>query len=62
MSFNPLEHAGIPLDEQLRDWRELDVEPIDPDHADPYTRYGRQGRARITATPVTGSKPAESRP
>jgi hypothetical protein len=38
MSFNPLEHAGIPLDEQLRDWRELDVEPIDPDHADPYTR------------------------
>jgi hypothetical protein len=38
MSFNPLEHAGIPLDEQLRDWRELNVEPIDPDHADPYTR------------------------
>lgn len=38
MSFNPLEHAGIPLDEQLRDWRELNVEPIDPDHTDPYTR------------------------
>jgi hypothetical protein len=38
MSFNPLEHDGIPLDEQLRDWRELNVEPIDPDHADPYTR------------------------
>lgn len=38
MSFNPLEHAGIPLDRQLRDWRELNVEPIDPDHADPYTR------------------------
>jgi hypothetical protein len=38
MPFNPLEHDGIPLDEQLRDWRELDVEPIDPDHADPYTR------------------------
>jgi hypothetical protein len=38
MSFDPLEHAGIPLDEQLRDWRELNVEPIDPDHADPYTR------------------------
>ncbi|MCD0445051.1 hypothetical protein LO763_15650 [Glycomyces sp. A-F 0318] len=38
MTFNPLEHRGIPLDRQLRNWRELDVEPIDPDHADPYTR------------------------
>ncbi|MGW5055306.1 hypothetical protein [Actinokineospora sp. NPDC004072] len=38
MSFNPLEHRGIPLDRQLRNWRELDVEPTDPDHADPYTR------------------------
>ena len=38
MSFNPLEHRGIPLDDQLRNWRELNVEPIDPDDADPYTR------------------------
>jgi hypothetical protein len=38
MSFNPLEHRGIPLDEQIRDWSELDVAPIDPDEADPYTR------------------------
>ncbi|GAA0248037.1 hypothetical protein GCM10010492_54730 [Saccharothrix mutabilis subsp. mutabilis] len=38
MTFNPLEHRGIPLDRQLRTWRELDVDPIDPDHADPYTR------------------------
>ena len=38
MSFNPLEQQGIPLDRQLRNWRELDVEPIDPDHCDPYTR------------------------
>jgi hypothetical protein len=38
MSFNPLEHKGIPLDRQLRNWRELNVEPIDPDGADPYTR------------------------
>ncbi|MCC3655584.1 hypothetical protein OG463_00780 [Streptomyces xinghaiensis] len=38
MSFNPLEQRGIPLDRQLRTWRELDVEPIDPDHTDPYTR------------------------
>jgi hypothetical protein len=33
-----LEHQGIPLDQQVRNWRELDVAPIDPDEADPYTR------------------------
>jgi hypothetical protein len=38
MGFNPLEHKGIPLDRQLRNWQELDVEPTDPDDADPYTR------------------------
>ncbi|MDT3397474.1 hypothetical protein RKE29_12575 [Streptomyces sp. B1866] len=38
MPFNPLEHRGIPMDRQLRTWRELDVPPIDPDHCDPYTR------------------------
>jgi hypothetical protein len=38
MTFNPLEHRGIPLDRQVRNWSELDVEPIDPDYADPYTR------------------------
>jgi hypothetical protein len=38
MTFNPLEHRGIPLDRQLRNWGELNVEPIDPDLADPYTR------------------------
>lgn len=36
--FNPLDHPGIPLDRQLRNWRELDVAPIDPEIADPYTR------------------------
>lgn len=36
--FNPLEQQGIPLDEQIRNWREMDVIPIDPDDADPYTR------------------------
>ncbi|HEV7896706.1 MAG TPA: hypothetical protein VGP31_02515 [Planosporangium sp.] len=36
--FNPLEHQGIPLDRQIRNWRELDVEPIDPELVDPYTR------------------------
>lgn len=38
MAFDPLQERGIPLDEQLRDWQELNVTPIDPDHADPYTR------------------------
>jgi hypothetical protein len=36
--FNPLEHTGLALDRQIRNWRELDVTPIDPDLADPYTR------------------------
>jgi hypothetical protein len=34
--FNPLEYNGIPLERQTRDWRELDVAPIDPESADPY--------------------------
>lgn len=38
MTFNPLEQQGIPLERQLRNWRELDVAPVDPDHADPYTK------------------------
>jgi hypothetical protein len=38
VTFNPLEHRGIALDRQLRNWRELNVEPTDPDRADPYTR------------------------
>ncbi|MBN6054309.1 hypothetical protein JYK22_20370 [Nonomuraea sp. RK-328] len=38
MTFNPLRERGIPLDKQLRNWRELNVTPIDPDHSDPYTR------------------------
>ncbi|GHJ32965.1 MULTISPECIES: hypothetical protein [Streptomyces] len=38
MPFNPLEQRGIPLDRQMRTWRELDVQPIDPDRCDPYTR------------------------
>jgi hypothetical protein len=37
MTFNPLEQTGIPLDQQLRNWRELDVLPVDPDLSDPYT-------------------------
>ncbi|MGC5662300.1 hypothetical protein ACN261_18170 [Micromonospora sp. WMMD723] len=36
--FNPLDHKGIALENQLRNWRELNVEPIDPEAVDPYTR------------------------
>ncbi|WP_214411517.1 hypothetical protein [Sphaerisporangium fuscum] len=38
MAFNPLEQQGIPLDQQLRNWRELNVPQLDPDHSDPYAR------------------------
>ncbi|TDC84046.1 hypothetical protein E1285_02795, partial [Actinomadura sp. 7K507] len=38
MAFNPLEHRGIPLDDQLRNWSQLDVAPVDPDTSDPYTK------------------------
>jgi len=37
MAFNPLEHRGVPLDQQLRNWSELNVEPYSKD-VDPYTR------------------------
>jgi hypothetical protein len=38
VTFNPLAEKGIPLGSQLRNWRELNVDPIDPEPADPYTR------------------------
>jgi hypothetical protein len=38
MPFNPLEQKGIPLEDQLRSWRELNVEPVDIVGGDPYTR------------------------
>jgi hypothetical protein len=38
VTFNPLEHKGIPIDRQLRNWREMNVAPLDPDAVDPYTR------------------------
>lgn len=38
MGFNPLDHQGIPLQDQLRPWRELNTAPIDPDLSDPYTK------------------------
>src|SRR5690606_32952866 len=38
VAFNPFDHRGIPLDEQLRNWDQLDVAPVDPDESDPYTK------------------------
>jgi hypothetical protein len=38
VGFNPLEQNGIPLDQQLRNWSELNVMPYDALHVDPYTR------------------------
>ena len=38
MTFNPLEQTGIPVAEQFRSWRELNVEPVDIEAGDPYTR------------------------
>jgi hypothetical protein len=38
VTFNPLTEKGIPLERQVRNWRELDVNPVDPDGTDPYTK------------------------
>jgi hypothetical protein len=38
VAFNPLEQKGIPVDDQLRSWSELNVVPYDKDDVDPYTR------------------------
>jgi len=38
MTFNPLNESGIPLDRQLRNWHELNIEPYDTRSVDPYTR------------------------
>ncbi|MEW6474635.1 MAG: hypothetical protein AB1679_20470 [Actinomycetota bacterium] len=38
MPFNPLEQQGIPLDQQLRNWSELTVEPYDKRTIHPYSR------------------------
>jgi hypothetical protein len=38
MSFNPLTERGIPLEKQLRNWSELNVEPYDKEAVHPFTR------------------------
>jgi rubrerythrin len=38
MTFNPLTEKGIPLEKQLRSWRELNVEPFNKKDVHPYTQ------------------------
>jgi hypothetical protein len=38
MPLNPLEEKGIPVDQQFRNWSELNVQPYDKSAVDPYTR------------------------
>jgi hypothetical protein len=38
MAMNPLEQAGIPPEQQLRSWSELNIQPYDKRTVDPYTR------------------------
>jgi len=36
--FNPLEEKGIPLEDQLRNWSELNIEPYNKNEVHPYSR------------------------
>jgi hypothetical protein len=38
MAFNPLDEQGLALEDQFRNWNDLNVEPFDKDKVDPYTR------------------------
>jgi len=38
MPFNPLEQSGIAVEEQFRNWNDLNTEPYDKFKVDPYTR------------------------
>ena len=38
MAFNPLQEKGIPIENQIRNWSELNVQPFDKHEVDPYTR------------------------
>jgi hypothetical protein len=38
MGFNPLNERGIPLEDQLRNWSELNVQPYDKNDVHPYSR------------------------
>lgn len=36
--MNPLDHKGMPVEDQVRSWSDLNVEPYDKHAVDPYTR------------------------
>lgn len=38
VAVNPLEQTGIPVEDQFRNWSELNSEPYDKESVDPYTR------------------------
>jgi hypothetical protein len=38
MAMNPLDHQGMPIDDQFRSWSELAVDPYDKRDVHPYTR------------------------
>jgi hypothetical protein len=38
MSFNPFKERGIPVEQQFRNWSELNVKPYDKNEVHPYTR------------------------
>jgi len=38
MSFNPFKERGIPIENQLRNWAELNVKPFDKEETHPYTK------------------------
>lgn len=38
MAFNPLAEKGIPLDQQLRNWSELNIQPYNSNDVHPFTR------------------------
>jgi rubrerythrin len=38
LAFNPLEEKGIPLEDQVHTWSQLNVEPYDKNKVHPYTR------------------------
>ena len=38
MAMNPLDQPGMPIEDQFRNWSELNVDPYDKREVDPYTR------------------------
>ena len=38
MAFNPFQEKGMPIEKQLRSWKELNSKPYDKNQVDPYTR------------------------